>query len=651
MQQERVAVNSKLTGILAGLILTFFTVNSGAVWLDSEGSPVTANIIVIGLNEPQGLLYDDALETLFVAEQGANRIVAVKDRVVVPIASQTLMMNKAYYVMYGDGSKKPGPRTHLYLNKPSGIVFDSQGMMYVSEYNPEGGRLIQFSNIEENQMVAHEIKSPYMRSSHGYTGMSIDPRDRLYVSAVAMQTNSLFSFGSVIMKDNSDTWWMIDSGPFAEFSNVAVAPDGHTIAVAEMRNGDLSWYDTHSRQLVANIDVIEGIRHIALLSDGTTIATIERANGNWGVVEVDPLARRMKDWAGDLPRIGGLAVHPTKREVFISLVDDGKVMRLMRYGEKKAISRNKLMELSHTYRLKEALPPHEWPEFFKKFIEKLDVVRTVNKYGMRTADADDARPTLTINEFSEALPVVAGKMKATLIGMPDQEPDPIEEVAFALFYPNQNTVAEQEPAPGISLFSVKHRSGKIKASNPMPGPSGKLHEGMKLEDMPDMIVYLPNGHYSTKSTQTGHGQLRVFYLGMGLGPDYWLDIDRYKPEESFMIVERRDGSKVKYALTPYEERLEAGRHSILVAGVTPHQTEWFELGKGAIRWNLIKEEMKAPRFRHTMTMDDLKKSGLQLSGQRSRAQAEIVDESISELQRRIILRSATRWKTANFLVD
>lgn len=623
-----------------------------AIWLDSEGTPVTANIIVIGLQQPTGLYYDPETDLIYVAEQGANRISAVKDREAVPIFEEALSMRHAPVFIYAeDPPPREEQKTHIVPILPSSVAFDERGYMYISEDNPEGGRILQIARLKTGHYVAREISTPYMHGEHGYTSMATDSHGRIFATARMASTNSIFSFGSGIMRDEENTWWMIDQGPFADFSNIAVSPGGDTVVLAEKRNADMSWYDTESQQMIASIDVLEGVRFVTLLYDGTTVAAIERADGNWGVVEIDPLARKMRDWAGDLREVGGITAHPTRREVFVSLKEEGKILRLMRPPEGEGSGISKLAELTHSYSLREALPPSDWPEFFKSFVEGLDLIRTVNHFEpRRNVMPGEARVPMTMQEFSEAVPVVAGLLKATLISPPEDEPDPIEQVCFVLFYPNKNTLADEKRAPNISLFAIRRKSGATRYSDFMTGAAGKLlREDMDIEEVPDIVVSFPSGYYSLKSAEAGHGQLRVFYLGLGMGPDYWMDVDRFEPSASSMIVEKRDEKRIEYALEPYPESVNAGRHTILVAGVAPRKTVWFELGKSAVRWNVITSGTPLPRFRHTMTIDDLKRSGMQLTKHHAQANKRVLDKDIAMLQRKIILHAATRWKKNNLL--
>lgn len=643
------------TGLLAmALFLGVGGLRVQAIWLDSQGLPVTANIVVVGLDRPAGLFYDAPSDLLYVTEQGGDRISVVKDREAVTVITEAYNMRRAPEMIYRDGTPwKKTQDTHITPIRPCAVAFDTRGLLYVAEDNLQGGRVLQFGRIEGNHLVAREIPTPYMHGEHGYTSMATDQRGRLFATARMATTNSIFSFGSVIMRDDDGSWWMIDQGPFADFSNAAVSPEGDTLVVAEKRNADLSWYDTRTHQLIAGIDVLEGIRFVTLLADGTTVAAIERANGNWGIVEIDPMARKMKDWAGDLTEIGGLAAHPSRREVYVSLKEEGKIIRFMRSSEDEQAPLSKLVELTHSYNLREALPPEHWPAFFQPFVEGLDLVRCVNQFqARRDVAAGETRVPMTMQEFSEAVPVVAGRLKAELISDPADEPDPIEEIGFVLFYPNRNTLAEDKRAPNVSLFVARHKSGKLATSDFMTGAAGKLlREDMDLDEVPDIIVSFPSGYYATKTAEAGHGQLRVYFLGLGLGPDYWLDIDRFDPSQSALLVEKSEDERVEYALSAFPETDAAGRHSVLVAGVAPRKTVWYEMGKSAVRWNVITSGTPMPRFRHTMTIDDLKQSGMTLTKDHASANKRVLDKDIAMLQRKIILHAATRWRKNHLLVS
>ncbi len=399
--------------------------------------------------------------------------------------------------------------------------------------------------------------------------------------------------------------------------------------------------------------MLDGIRHVAFLPDGRTLATLSHEDGTWSLIEIGPLSGGVWEWVGDLGEIGALYVNPRTSDIYLSLAAEGKIMRVRQLERDIAedAGMDHFAKLSHTFELDNAMPPKEWPEFFKKYIDKLDVVRTVNKHFTmaRPTERSLSRAPMTIGEFASAIPVVAGKVRTRLLSSPELEPDPIEEVSFLLFYPNQSAVTRQAVAPSVSLFRARHKSGRLVKTAFLPNREGKmLSDDMKADELPDVLVSFPTGYYAPSTDLSDEDLVRVYFLGMGLGPDYWMDIYREQRDRSRMIVEKVNGDKISYAIEPLPEGVRSGNQTILVAGIKPVEMGWYRIGAFPVMWHYIAEEPRPVYTKHWVDIARL--AGVNVRSRASVAAAysrRLTADEIN-LRRRIILRAASRWEDVHF---
>lgn len=639
---------------LAGLVLLPFS--ASGLRIEPSKELLSAEVIASGLRGPAGLATDPSTKQLYVAEREGNCISAIRDRKAVPVLVDQFTISDFIDVWALSKERTVAFWTQPVFRKPTGISFDSKGYLYVAE-SGKGGRVLQFEPLRDGQGLAHAVATPWVETTYGFTSIAADGQGRLFLTTQDADGRFILANGSVCMREKDNNWMMVDFGPFAEFSNVAITPSGDIMAVGEYRTAGVSWYDTERQMEIGTIDNVKGIRHLAIMPDGTTLGSLIREDGSWSVVEIDPIDKNILEWVGGLTEIGGLFADPGSGEVFVSLSAEGKIMRIRRLNESAQARENKLKLLNLSFELDKALPPKEWPEFFRKFIEKLGVVQAVDKQGQGPMAAKGGGTTpvpMTMKDFALAVPVVAGKVKATLVSPSELEKDPIEEISFVLFYPNQSMVTKQTIAPSISLLKVKHRSGRVVQTRFMPNRAGQpLTEDMPWNDMPEILVSFPSGYFAKDTGLSEEGLIRVYFLGMGLGPDYWIDVNRLHQNKSRMVVEKIEGTKIEYTLEPYSESLQAGGKSILVAGIKTVEQGWFKIGVVPILWNIINEEERPFNFKHGIKLPEFKNADVM-------TEPTIADVPVPTLAaqkpkpaevamcRKLVLRAATRWSSSNF---
>ncbi|NCC51860.1 MAG: hypothetical protein EOM20_11665 [Spartobacteria bacterium] len=644
--------------------------------LESSDTPMAIETIATGLSAPGGMAVHPETGDLFVAERTAERISVIRNRKAVPILSGplTISTNLPLWVLAGGQETI----TNAYLHKPIDVAFDSKGHLYVAE-SAEYGRLLEFTGINSNKVSARVVITPWFNMTYGYTSIAVATNDRLFTTAQHASSRTI-TMGSVLTRSPEGLWQLVDFGPFAEFVNVAINADGSWLAVGERRRGDVSWYDVDREIEISSADHLEGIRHLALQPDGTALASLARQDGTWSLMVLDPVAGTMRELAGGLNDIGGICVNPRTSDIYISLSWKGEIMRLHRLQPYDDFNEDEMLHrIERKFEFEQILPPKEWPAFFKKFVEKLDVIETINPKmtklpslgGSLARNAEGTgsgsgkgrdgygrgsqihlgtmgyagKEPMTMNEFAAAVPVVAGKVKTRLLSDPKLEPDPIEEVSFVLLYPNQTMVTRQSAAPSVSLIRVQHTSGHVSKTRFMPNRDGNaLRDDMDEGDLPDVLVSFPSGFITPKSKQASEGLVSVYFCGMGLGSDYWIDINRLFPETSRMVVEKNNGDRIQYSVEPYEEDQRAGGQSVLVGMGTPPPGGWYTFNEYPALWSVSDAEQVSLKTKHWVGV-------LSAPAQNIRDRAsfgevytgELTQEEIN-LRRKIVLRAATRWE-------
>ncbi len=643
-----------------------------ALRINDAGQTFVAETVGSDLVAPAGLAVDPITGRLFVAEKGANRISLLNERARVTVLDQGFTIVSPMPAWALSSTATTARLREPVLRTPEDLDFDRQGRLYVAEGGVHG-RLLRFEPFIQGALVASILFTPWSGMPYSYGSVAADNLDRIFVTARKTPGATLV-FGSVMMCDARGCWFVAGYGPFADFSNVAVDATRSALVVGERRRGDLHWFDPERQAELAALEHLDGLRHVEFWMDGRTLATICREDGTWSLLLVEPLAGTVSELVGGLGPVGGIAVHPYSGEIYITQSEAGTVLRLRPAGEavEEVTGDDYVTQLNRAFEIKHSLPPREWPSFFKSYIDSLDIVDPVDPMpGGGTpgtvppatqpetaADAtedsllEDAlthdpprRIPMTLEELVSLVPIAAAKFKAEPMGTNAPAGDPIAEVSFLIFHPNQAQLLQKATVPSVSLFRATHRSGSEAYTKFMPNKDGHiLRDDTPAAELPEMLFSFPTGYYMPESSAGEEGMVRVYFLGMGLGPDYWLDIDRTGRAQSRMMVENDDGTKHYYRLQPYPEKRRAGGESVLIAGLEMFSGGWLQVAAQPVLWTFVNSDATEGIIRHwtaTMTLDPgniLTAPTVGPAYDGSLAQSEI------NLCRKLVLRAAARWK-------
>lgn len=620
-------------------------------WAQMRLIPSTYRFVVETMAEdlqsPCGMALDPQSGDLLFAEKSANRISIIHEKTSYGLIRSGLEITKGLG-RNGLGSHRAGghwetPR----LRRPSDLAFDSKGRLYVTEAI-QGGRLLRFPDIHESTQLAEIVSTPRNSKEIGYNAVTVARDERVYIAAAKNIDSANQLFGSLMSLDREGNWWMIDYGPFTDFSRPVVSKDGKSLVVCERRHADLQWYDTESEIIFSEIPKLNGIRHIALLNNNLTIGAIEQDDGTWSIVECDPKQDQVVEWLGGLGAIGGLLAHPDRPELYVSLSEEGKIIKLTVQNWPDQLP-DQIAQLRKQDRDKKYLPPEQWPEFFKPFIENLNVIQPVNSHGF--AQSKRSMEKVTMGEFAKAIPIISGKFKAELKAGNNvkHSKDPIEEFQFILFAPKANLITRKALVPRISLFYAKHKSGRVKTTSFMHDLMGMKLEDIKTwEEMPEVIMSFPTGYYLEPAPQSPASQIRICFAGMGLGADYFVDINPRNPKRNKMVVETSEQENAHYQLTCFPDRYGNEGQSILIANIDQLEKHWYNLGNRPIQTSIILGGIPQFNFKHSIKVDDFAAQDIVMHSPKAEAFEQISPRKDLIWPRLLVQKAAQTWGDSNF---
>ena len=623
----------------------------GSAWsalaMRTEPSPETysAEVVATGLHQPRAMTQDRE-GVLLVSETGLRQISRIVQRTAYPFLTKNFSVSRNVHVR----AERPDLDSEHWiendLRAPSDLDIDADGRLLVTE-SEAGGRLLQFEPFTDNLAFAHVVATPWMDLNRGMMQIESSPDGYLVLSSQRKDVPGM-PFGDVTVRRPDGEWLLIDHGPFASFSSLSLDPETGVLLICEETEGSLTWYDLQRQMEISHKNNLRGIRHAVITAGGETLAAVERSDGSWSIIEVDPNRRMIFECRNGLTKIGGLFAHPTENEIYASLEDEGKIMRIRQLQDGILLGDGDIRTLQKNFELTHYLAPKKWPAFFKAFVEKLGVVNPVDDQFLQyvgDGGAKDGKP-MTVKQFSDSVPLIAAKMKATLLSNPELEKDPLDEMSFVIFYPNRSMVTKTTVAPSISLFKGTTRKGRIHRTRFLPNADGQpVSDLMSWSELPEVLVSFPSGYYARPTAQEDPNVLRVYFLGVGLGSDYWITIRRDDLSASRMIVEKTDGTKLEYQLEPFQDDASEENATLIVAGLKKIESQWLQIGSGPVRDYVSVGDMPALNHRHAPKLKEFFPELVNMQQEFFGASDDELNLSREEIEfrRTVVVRSATRW--------
>ena len=205
--------------------------------------------------------------------------------------------------------------------------------------------------------------------------------------------------------------------------------------------------------------------------------------------------------------------------------------------------------------------------------------------GLGPGGMGEGQGAYTLQEFADKVPLMAGKMKASLIPGTGDVEDPIVEVQFMSFFPNYVVNQNGENAmPSLSLFAARRQSGVIEKTRVISDyrVAKRLSSGEYANVAKVGQLFMPlttcsamqmGNKLSVVLSLVGSGNDNDFHVQMNCGSKVW----------GSMVVDNSNENHARYKLEAVDYTAD-GHESMnfVVAGINPRREEnirWLELGK------------------------------------------------------------------------
>ena len=513
-----------------------------------EDSVFDMRVLVEGLQQPDGLAVHPGSGELYVSEESAGRINVIRNGRAQHVVGPTIAV-KDDLPDWAVTRERPREKwLQTTLLSPEGIAFDQDGALYVAEDAP-GGRILRFAMAADGTYkTATVVPVPDLSEDFAWESVSVTQDGRIFLAGSSYEGSRGWGSSCVMTRDAKQNWWIVDFGPMAAFSSVAMSHEEDMLIVGDESVGGLTWWDTERRTeiqtLVRNLSSVEGI---CLLPDGSLVVAQESVKGSddgtkvsgGALIRVDPSSGIQTVIAEGLGTLESALYDEKTGHLYVTEDSTGRILAFT--SRKPFGARNSLLQVARrSGEARRGLPPRQTPEFLKQFMKQVGV-DLVEKSGEQGGAATDfatqttEKQSFTLEELGQRIPLVAGRVK--IEELPGVE-DPITEISFINLFPNHMTRINSRPAPSLCLYAARHRSGKIDRNTALPGFNAKKIQGSTgasevLSNNAMMLV--PLATCSAMENENGVNVVMTF-LGLDKFEDCFLTLTYGKRNEAYFAT-------------------------------------------------------------------------------------------------------------------
>lgn len=565
----------------------------------ANSAPVySISVIAEGLGGPDGLARHPSSGELYVGEENANRVSVIRNGKLVPVLTTfTVKEDVPEWLV-----TKDRPRSSWLsgqLHSPEGITFAADGSLYVVEDTPRG-RVLHFTpNAAGCFTTATVVPVPWTEEAYAWESIIMGRDGRLYLAGSSQEARPGWGSSAVLARGASNDWWVVDYGPFAGFSAVAVSEDEDVLIAGDEATGGVTWWDVGRQKelqtITRSLGAIEGL---CLLPDGALAVaqeTAPRGTPSGGrILRIDPASGDLTVLADQLGTVETVVCDDKTGKIFVTEDGTGRVLCLT--PDTPPGPRDQLLKVARrSGEARRGLPPRQTPGFLKDFLHQVGV-QLVDS----ASDKTGATQQMTLEELGQHIPLVAGQLKVQ--DMPGVA-DPITELSFINLFPNQMTVSDRRPTPSLCLFAARHSSGKVDRSQPLSGyhASKRSADGVWNSISRDALLVLPLTTCSAVEDENGVA-VSMSFLGLEHFGDCFLTVNYGRKNTATVAV---SGEKLVVAPASFTERKPDGAEELhfAMAGVTPRHVDeslWLRIGDSPTwTFNPPEVEMWIPRWTRT----------------------------------------------------
>lgn len=556
----------------------------------------SAGVHASGFRAPGGLALHPDTGDLFVAEEDAGRIAVVRAGKTVYTIGPDLQLRDTLpdWLVTDDR-----PRTHWLnprLANPEGLAFGPDGALYVVEDTP-GGRVLVFEPEADGvYRRGAVVPVPNMGDAYAWEAVAVSREGRLFLVGSSHERGLGVGFSCVLSRDADQTWWLVDYSPLAAFSALALSRAEDIVVVGDESVGGLTWWDiARHREVQTVTEDLSRIEGLAILPDGSLVIAQESVPAADGrpaggrLVRVDPAGGPRTVIAEGLGTIESVVCDERTGRLYVTEDSTGRVLSFSP-GAPFGPHQELLQLTRRSGEARRGVPPRQTPDFLRSLMKKVGVelMDDGREGGGRdgTVARGDQIPPMTLEELGRRIPLVAGRVSVEPIA---DDPDPIVEVSFINFFPNQLVSADNRPMPGFCLFAARHRSGKIDRSQILGGLQARRlgPDGKTAMLHPEAMMMVPLTTCSAVESDNGV-TVTMAFIGLDRFKDCYLTLNYGRRNEAWFTV---SGEQLRVARASFSEKQADGREVINFAmtGVRPRRAEdatWLRLSTEP-RWTLL----------------------------------------------------------------
>ena len=583
-------------GVLSILVSGWCEVSVGGAPL--YGGALEVEVICSGLQQPADIAVHPQSGDVYVAEKGAGRISVIRNDKPVPVISSggnwTVADELPQWALTSEKPKSYWQCTSL--REPGGIAFATNGGLFVLEGVPDG-RLFEFSaDAAGNYTLARVIPIAWLAKPFTWTQVKSAGDGMLFICGNVEDANQRF-FGSVLMRDPSGDWWVVDYGPFVKFAGIDLSQKRAVLLVGEQMRGGMAWWDVTYHVALGEMEDTLALGRAstccALLPDGA-FAVVERSEdgGNMRLLRVDPFSGHKEVLLSGVTDIGGVESGGEADVVYVTDQGGGKLLTC-RIPQRLISSRYLIEQVRDAREIREGLTPREAPDFLRDFILKSGVYTQQHQKEAGTSDGGGAAGSFSIREFARNVPLIAGRLEVTP-AEGAKITDPVEFVEFVVFFPGDVIVKGEDATPSMCYFSSQRRSGKVERTRTLftgvafsRFGNNPAENWAKESDAANFSI--PVGTVNMKRKPEGR-TVDVVFLGLGLMSDYYISLVTGSENRGTMMVESREGAEEHYA-ADFMKTDDSGQmtRNLIVAGFDPGEEQneenvigWLNIGSSPI---------------------------------------------------------------------
>ena len=427
------------------------------------------------------------------------------------------------------------------LDHPGPIAISTNGTLFVAEQVPNG-RLLSFPPNPETGAydTAVAVPVPWLDQQFQWYDVVVDSYDRLYIVGMDEIGPDFMKFGSALVRDQEGDWWVMDFGPFARFSTMALSDRQDAMLLGDKAHGNVSWWEVNRHIMMGGSPEVAGrsaLQSLAFYPDGSFVIGQIDSPTAASVMRMDPFSGQQVPLVSGLKSLGDIAMDRAKGCLYIT---DPAAGRVIEATPNPAMAYNEVA-IRQIVRSIEGMSgvASEAPAFLNNFFDRLqDAAKDL------LPDDSTHSVQFTLSDIAGKMPIVAGRVQ-TVVTLEGAEADPIDTLEFFLLFPSKLVMTDDSATPSLSFFSLKRKSGKVEQTKPIFKNDVGVYRlsGTNIFKIGTSSggLYVPVVTCGLKSSDDGIN-VDLSFLGSGVYDDYYLSLFQGPMQQTATLVVNADGT-------------------------------------------------------------------------------------------------------------